>query len=52
MNRIRTGNADSNGPMLKINHSLGFKPFMARVEWQLEIEAALRRLEQKLSVAG
>jgi mycothiol synthase len=33
---IRTGNADSNAPMLAINQALGFKPYIAWVDWQLE----------------
>jgi GNAT superfamily N-acetyltransferase len=45
---IRTGNADSNVPMLKINYELGFKPFMADYIWQVDlakVQAYLRQHE-------
>jgi mycothiol synthase len=45
INQVRTGNADSNGPMLKINHALGFKPYIANTDWQLEVDAAMQRLK-------
>ena len=42
---VRTGNADSNVVMLKINTALGFKPYMAETLWQLELRGALTYLQ-------
>lgn len=35
---VRTGNADSNAPMLGINDALGFKPYIAQTSWQITVE--------------
>ena len=43
---IRTQNADSNGPMLKINTDLGFRPFMASTVWQGAVTDVLSGLER------
>jgi mycothiol synthase len=37
---VRTGNADSNAPMLHINEALGFRPYMAETIWQVAVETA------------
>ena len=44
VNQIRTINADSNELMLRINHAMGFKPFIARIDWKLEVETACQKL--------
>ncbi len=36
--RIRTDNANSNAPMLKINYDLGFKHFLTNRAWQVEVQ--------------
>jgi GNAT superfamily N-acetyltransferase len=41
---IRTGNADTNAAMLKINNELGFKPYLADALWQVEIEKVMEYL--------
>ena len=44
---IRTGNADSNASMLAINHKLGFKSYIARTVWQLDVERLRAYLSKK-----
>jgi mycothiol synthase len=34
---LRTGNANSNAPMLKINEEMGFKPHRINIMWQVEV---------------
>jgi mycothiol synthase len=41
---VRTSNADSNAGMLRINHELGFKPYMSECWWQVETEKVLAYL--------
>jgi len=42
---VRTGNADSNAAMLKINNELGFQPYMAATLWQVETDRVLEYLK-------
>ena len=42
---VRTGNADSNAAMLKINREMGFQPYTAGALWQIEIERVLEYLK-------
>ncbi|MBI5305026.1 MAG: hypothetical protein HY868_23040 [Chloroflexi bacterium] len=42
---VRTGNADSNAAMLKINNELGFKPYISHAIWQIETARALEYLQ-------
>jgi GNAT superfamily N-acetyltransferase len=44
VNYVRTGNADTNAAMLKINNELGFQPYMATTLWQVEIDSVLEYL--------
>ena len=37
---VETGNADSNAPMLKINHELGFRKHRSNIAWQIATEKA------------
>jgi mycothiol synthase len=42
---VRTGNADSNAPMLKINFEMGFKPYVASIVWQGDVATILERVQ-------
>jgi GNAT superfamily N-acetyltransferase len=44
---IRTFNADSNEPMLAVNHAMGFEPFIAGVRWVIEPQRAATWLEKR-----
>lgn len=43
---VRTGNADSNAPMLKINRQMGFEAYIAEVEWQGRASRITKRLAE------
>jgi GNAT superfamily N-acetyltransferase len=36
--RVRTGNANSNAPMLRINDAMGFRPYKDWTTWQVEVD--------------
>jgi mycothiol synthase len=42
--QVRTSNAESNAPMGKINDALGFKLFLRRIVWQVNVQETLERL--------
>lgn len=44
---VRTGNADSNAAMLKINFELGFKHYISHTIWQVELAQVFEYLNQK-----
>lgn len=44
---VRTGNADSNAAMLKINLELGFKPSFSMCMWQVDTEQVFTYLEER-----
>lgn len=47
IDHLRTFNADSNDPMLAINHAMGFKPHLAAARWMIERTAAESWLEKR-----
>jgi mycothiol synthase len=47
VNKIRTSNAESNEPMIKINRALGFEFHLQRTIWQLDVQETLGRLRSE-----
>jgi len=46
--RVRTGNAGSNAPMLRINHELGFKLYKTITIWQVGVD----QVQEYLATSG
>ncbi|MFN8484600.1 MAG: GNAT family N-acetyltransferase [Anaerolineae bacterium] len=44
---IRTGNADSNQPMLNINYEMGFRPYRSWTTYMLDVSQALAKIEAR-----
>ncbi len=44
---IQTKNADSNGPMMKINNDLGFYPYVANTTWQIGVSELKSYFKEK-----
>lgn len=45
---VRTRNANSNAAMLKINHEMGFQPYISNTVWQVETARVEQYLNEKL----
>lgn len=45
--RVDTGNAGSNAPMLSINHALGFRSVRVGGSWQGDLHSARKRLADR-----
>jgi GNAT superfamily N-acetyltransferase len=50
--RVLTGNAYSNEPMLAINNALGFKLINTRTEWQADVAALRRTMDDRSTGLG
>ena len=50
--RVLTGNAYSNEPMLAINNALGFKLISTRTEWQADVAALRRTMDDRSTGLG
>jgi GNAT superfamily N-acetyltransferase len=42
--RVRTGNAESNAPMLAINREIGFKHVLTTYDWQVDVDRVVEYL--------